>query len=52
MVGHPVTGLAVSELLNREDAPGFGAGTVAAEVGKTFWIGSYMGDRIEIVPAP
>ena len=27
-------------------------GTVAAEVGKTWWIGSYIGDRIEIVPAP
>ena len=41
----PMT-LAVSELLNREDAPGFGAGTVAAEVGKTFWIGSYMREAL------
>jgi hypothetical protein len=44
--------LEVSQVLNREDTPGFGAGTVAAEVGKTWWIGSYIGDRIEIVPAP
>jgi hypothetical protein len=47
----PMT-LKVSEALNREDTAAFGAGTVAAEVGKTWWIGSYLGDRIEIVPAP
>ena len=47
----PMT-LKVSEALNREDTPAFGAGTVAAEVGKTWWIGSYLGDRIAIVPAP
>jgi hypothetical protein len=44
--------LKVSEVMNREDSAGFGAGTVAAEVGKTWWIGSYIGDRIAIVPAP
>jgi hypothetical protein len=44
--------LKVSELMNREDVPGFAAGTVAAEVGKSWWIGSYRGDRIAIVPAP
>ena len=47
----PLT-LQVTEALNREDTPAFGAGTVAAEVGKTWWIGSYVGDRIAIVPAP
>ena len=47
----PIT-LKVSEALNREDTAAFGAGTVAAEVGKTWWIGSYLGDRIAIVPAP
>ena len=47
----PMT-LNVTEVLNREDTPAFGAGTVAAEVGKTWWIGSYVGDRIAIVPAP
>ena len=47
----PMT-LKVTEVLNREDTAAFGAGTVAAEVGKTWWIGSYMGDRIAIVPAP
>jgi hypothetical protein len=44
--------LKVSEVMNREDVPGFAAGTVAAEVGKTWWIGSFRGDRIAIVPAP
>ena len=44
--------LKVSEVMNRANVPGFGAGTVAAEVGKSWWIGSYIGDRIAIVPAP
>ena len=44
--------LTVSEVMNRADVPGFAAGTVAAEVGKNWWIGSFRGDRIAIVPAP
>jgi len=44
--------LKVTELMNRADVPGFAAGTVAAEVGKNWWIGSFRGDRIAIVPAP
>jgi hypothetical protein len=44
--------LKVTDVMDRANVPGFGAGTVAAEVGKTWWIGSYIGDRIAIVPAP
>lgn len=44
--------LKVSDVMNRDDLPGFASGTVAAEVGKTWWVGSYRGDRIAIVPAP
>jgi hypothetical protein len=44
--------LKVTEIMDRANVPGFGAGTVAAEVGKAWWIGSYIGDRIAIVPAP
>jgi sugar lactone lactonase YvrE len=44
--------LAVRELLRHPDTPGFGAGTVTIEVGDTWWIGSFRGDRLAIVPAP
>jgi hypothetical protein len=43
--------LAVREVLERPDAPEFAAGTVAAEVGDGWWVGSFRGDRIAIVPA-
>jgi hypothetical protein len=42
--------LAVREVLKRPDAPEFAAGTAAAEVGDTWWVGSFRGDRIAIVP--
>jgi hypothetical protein len=47
----PVT-LKVEQIFAQDDMPGFGGGTVALEVGKTLWVGSYRGDRIAIVPLP
>ena len=44
--------LKVTELLRRPAVPGFSGGTVAVEVGKQLWVGSYTGDRIAIFPAP
>ena len=44
--------LAVREVLRHPDAPGFGAGTVAVEVGKELWVGSFRGDRLAIFPLP
>ena len=44
--------LAVREVYRRRDDATFRAGTVAVEVGTDLWVGSYMGDRIAIVPAP
>jgi hypothetical protein len=41
----------VTEVLRRPAANGFSAGTVAVEVGKTLWVGSFTGDRIAIFPA-
>jgi hypothetical protein len=45
-------GLKVREVYRRTDNPVFRAGTVAVEIGDRYWVGSYMGDRIAIVPAP
>jgi hypothetical protein len=42
--------LAVREVYRRPDDPTFRAGTVAVEVGNELWVGSYMGDRIAVVP--
>lgn len=42
--------LAVREVLRRPNTQAFGAGTVAVEVGKEYWVGSYRGDRIAIFP--
>jgi hypothetical protein len=42
--------LKVEQLYSQDDMPGFGGGTVALEVGDTYWVGSYRGDRIAIVP--
>ncbi len=47
---HPTT-LKVTEILTRPNTPEFGAGTVAIEVGNNFWVGSFRGDRLLIVPA-
>lgn len=42
--------LAVKDVLKRPAGNGFGAGTVAVEVGSSYWIGSFAGDRIAVVP--
>ena len=44
--------LKITEVLRRPAAGGFSAGTVAVEVGKTLWVGSFTGDRIAVFPAP
>jgi hypothetical protein len=44
--------LKITEVLTRLNTPEFGAGTVAIQIGKELWIGSYRGDRLAIVPAP
>jgi hypothetical protein len=41
--------LKVEQIYSQDDAPAFGGGTVALEVGNTLWVGSYRGDRIAIV---
>jgi hypothetical protein len=43
--------LKVEQIHAQDDAPGFGGGTVALEVGDKLWVGSYRGDRIAVVPA-
>jgi sugar lactone lactonase YvrE len=43
--------LAVREVLRRADVAGFSAGTVAVEVGRDYWVGSFRGDRLAIFPA-
>ena len=43
--------LIVREVLRRPNSQAFGAGTVAVEIGKEYWVGSYRGDRIAIFPA-
>jgi sugar lactone lactonase YvrE len=45
--------LAVREVLRHPDVTGgFGAGTVAVEVGKELWVGSFRGDRLAVFPLP
>jgi hypothetical protein len=44
--------LAVREVMKRANNDAFGNGTVAAELGDRWWIGSFRGDKIAIVPAP
>jgi sugar lactone lactonase YvrE len=43
--------LAVRDVIREPLTPAFGAGTVAVEVGKQIWVGSFRGDRIAIFPA-
>jgi sugar lactone lactonase YvrE len=43
--------LTVREIARRPNAPAFGAGTVAVEVGDKLWVGSFRGDRIAIFDA-
>ena len=47
---HPNT-LKVQELVRQPNSDVFGAGTVAVEVGKELWVGSFRGDRIARFPA-
>ena len=44
--------LSVREILGHPDTPAFGAATVAVEVGRELWLGSFRGDRIAIVASP
>ena len=44
--------LTVREIARRTDDPSFRAGTVAVEVGDDLWVGSYLGDRVAVFPAP
>jgi sugar lactone lactonase YvrE len=44
--------LAVTSILRQPDTPLFGAATVAVEVGKELWVGSFRGDRVAIFPLP
>lgn len=44
--------LAVKDVLRHPAANGFGLGTVALEVGGAYWIGSFAGDRIAVLPPP
>jgi hypothetical protein len=44
--------LKVREIINRPNDSGFGAGTVAVEVGNQLWVGSFRGDRIAIFKNP
>jgi DNA-binding beta-propeller fold protein YncE len=43
--------LKVQELIREPNSPAFGSGTVAVEVGKELWVGSFRGDRIARFPA-
>lgn len=44
--------LKVQEMFRQPNTPGFGSGTVALQVGKEIWVGSFRGDRIAVFPAP
>ena len=44
--------LKVQEIVRHPNSPEFGAGTVAIQLGKEIWVGSFRGDRIAIFPAP
>ena len=44
--------LETRQILSQPDSEEFGAGTAVAEVGDDFWVGSFRGNRIAIVPAP
>ncbi len=48
---HPDT-LKVTEVLNRPNTPEFSNGTVAIQVGRELWVGTFRGDRLLVVPAP
>ena len=46
----PVLAEFVKELIREPYADIFGAGTVAVQVGKELWVGSFRGDRIARFP--
>jgi sugar lactone lactonase YvrE len=48
---NPAT-LQVQEIIRHPNSDVFGAGTVAVEVGRELWVGSFRGDRIARFPAP
>jgi hypothetical protein len=48
---HPDT-LKVTEILRRPNTPEFSNGTVAVQLGKELWVGTFRGDRLLVVPAP
>ena len=43
--------LKVQEIRTEQNKPEFGSGTVAVEVGKEIWVGSFRGDRLARFPA-
>ncbi|HYR89705.1 MAG TPA: hypothetical protein VE422_36865 [Terriglobia bacterium] len=43
--------LKVQEIIRQPNSNEFGAGTVAVQIGKEIWIGSFRGDRIAVFPA-
>jgi hypothetical protein len=42
--------LTVREILRQQNTPAFSNGTVAVEVGKEMWVGTFRGDRVAIFP--
>jgi len=44
--------LKVQEIISQPNSSEFGSGTVALQLGKELWVGSFRGDRIAIFPAP
>jgi len=44
--------LQVREIIRRPNSASFSNGTVAIQVGKEIWVGSFRGDRIAVFPAP
>jgi len=44
--------MALKVLLHVPATPSFGDATSALKVGNQLWVGTYMGDRVAIVPAP
>ena len=43
--------LKVQEIIRHPNTPEFGSGTVALQVGKEIWVGSFRGDRLAVFPA-
>jgi hypothetical protein len=43
--------LKVQEIIRHPNSAEFGAGTVALQIGREIWVGSFRGDRVAIFPA-